>query len=626
MSQPPQDDEATKIRRPTLPQAGETPTPSQILRGVPANATQTTEVSAAVNIEGTVLKGRYRLEKQVGAGGMGMVFKALDLEQQRIAGEEQLVAVKVLRPEFREHPDSMRALYEEVRKTRDLTHPNIVAVYDCQLDVNYIFMTMQYLEGKALQDLLDEEFARGMPWERARVVIEGMGRALAYAHDRGVIHCDLKPANVFVTLAGTPKILDFGIARATRGARKGRFDPGVLGALTSAYASPEMIRAWRTAEHEESPVVSAPDVRDDIFAFGCVIFELLTGQHPFGGRNAEEARQAGWVYRGVPGLSKRQNHTIAAALAFERTRRTASIEEVIDGLLGHPGTGKGLGIGAVVGIGALLVVVSGGLFLWVKPRSPPVAAATATNPPPLPDRQLQTVPPVVIPPAPAPPPPARTFKVGIQIHGLKGKGLVVANNGSDALEPSADGAATFGTALPGGAPYQVAVLASAAGQTCSPGTNATGTIAEAEVTIDINCSDLAIVDKPKPVAKVRHTVPPPIEQQPSEGPLRVVGVGMLTSLGVQNTYAGHCPKGVVFSGSIKKTGGAGAVRFAWVRSDGGKSYQQVEFGAGNAERQVQTEWTVSGRGEHQLWQQLVVLAPQGSANGPQGHIRVTCQN
>jgi hypothetical protein len=126
----------------------------------------------AVVAEGFVLKNRYQLIKRIGTGGMGVVYRAKDLDYQRVSGEEQIIAIKVLRPEFREHPDSVKSLFEEVRKTRDLAHPNIVGVFNCEQDGDVVFMTMQYLEGKTMEALLSEDFARGLPWERARPIIE----------------------------------------------------------------------------------------------------------------------------------------------------------------------------------------------------------------------------------------------------------------------------------------------------------------------------------------------------------------------------------------------------------------------------------------------------------------------
>lgn len=270
--------------------------------------------------EGMVLKHQYRLDQRIGEGGMGIVFRATDLESQGLGAREN-VAVKVLKSAFCVHPDALRALNEEVRKGRLLAHPNIVSAFSFNRDRHYVFMTMEFLEGKPLDALLDEDFARGMPFERAWPIIEGMGSALAYAHDRGIVHSDFKPSNVFVLAGGRAKVLDFGIARAARGGnRGGHFDAGDLGAMTPAYASCEMM--------ENAP----PDNRDDIYALGCVIFEMLSGKHPFARKSAIEARDRKFTYRPMPSLSHAQNKVLARTLAFDRYKRTSSVEEVVNGL------------------------------------------------------------------------------------------------------------------------------------------------------------------------------------------------------------------------------------------------------------------------------------------------------
>jgi sugar lactone lactonase YvrE len=475
--------DATVMRAPTRPDGAP---------GSPAPGGQ--HFAAAVG-EGAVLKNRYLLEKRIGAGGMGVVFRARDLEQQRIGGEEHYVAIKVLQPEFREHPDALRSLYEEVRKTRELAHPNIVGVYDCQQDGEHVFMTMQYLEGKTLEVLLDDDFARGMPWERARPIIEGMGSALAYAHDRGVIHCDFKPSNVFITLAGVAKVLDFGIARAVRGGQR-RFDPGALGALTPAYASAEMIRSW---QQEASPGDSAasgrPDPRDDIFALACVVFELLTGQHPFDRRDAEQARREQRVCPRVPGLSARQNGAIAKAMAFDRDRRSARVEEFMRELLSAaPARRSWPWAAATV---AAAAVASIAVWAWWQNRSPPLPLPVQPAPAPQPAAAAQPNPAATVAAATpsvaivAPPAAASPYTVAVEVSGLSGNGLVIQDNGRDNLAIKADGKSAFATPLNSGGAYNVTVLAQPSAQSCTVAGEGAGTIANANVTVPVSCSAVA---------------------------------------------------------------------------------------------------------------------------------------
>jgi TolB-like protein len=284
---------------------------------------------------GQILGGRYRLERKLGEGGMGVVYLASD---QEVQGET--FAIKVLVPEIRERPEALELMREEVRKTRSLAHPNIVGVYSLNVDRSYVFILMECLEGKTLQALLDEDFGRGMRFDRAWPIIEDLGAALAYAHDHSVIHGDLKPANIFVTTSGRAKLLDFGIARAARGSRRGK-EAAALAALTPAYASCEML--------EYLP----PDTRDDVYGFACILYEMLSGRHPFGGRSAVQARDAGEKPTPIVSLTERQNAALAQGLAFDRAGRTATVELLLAGLALRVNSGK------------RRVVASGGVVLAI---------------------------------------------------------------------------------------------------------------------------------------------------------------------------------------------------------------------------------------------------------------------
>ena len=312
---------------------------------------------------GQTLGGRYRIERELGEGGMGVVYLARD---EQVPGET--LAVKVLKESF--DPEARALLREEVRKTRKLSHPNIVDVHSVNVDGTRLYVLMEYLEGKSLNALLDEEFGRGMSFSHAWPIIEDAAAALSYAHDHNVIHSDLKPANIFLTTSGKTKLLDFGIARVSRGPllRK-RSGPLVL---TPAYASCEMLKG------EEA------DRRDDIYSFACVIYEMLCGERPFGELTALEARQAGARVPVLQRLSRGQNAALGRALAFERGARTASVEKLVEGLAAeHPRRGRPMGL---IGAIALAVVAAAGLTylalnrLWVSRHSLVVEAPVATAP------------------------------------------------------------------------------------------------------------------------------------------------------------------------------------------------------------------------------------------------------
>ena len=261
---------------------------------------------------GQVLSGRYRIERELGEGGMGVVYLARD---EQVAGET--FAVKVLKEPL--DPQALDLLREEVRKTRKLSHPYIVDVHSVNVDGTHLYVLMEYLEGKSLHTLLDEEFGRGMAFSHAWPIIEDVAGALGYAHDHNVIHSDLKPANIFVTTSGRAKLLDFGIARVSRGPLLDkRSGPR---ALTPPYASCELL------EGKEA------DRRDDIYSFACVIYEMLSGERPFGDLTALEARDVGTRVPPLQVLSHGQNAALSKALAFGREARTNSVEKLLQGLV-----------------------------------------------------------------------------------------------------------------------------------------------------------------------------------------------------------------------------------------------------------------------------------------------------
>jgi protein kinase-like protein/sulfatase-modifying factor enzyme 1 len=313
---------------------------------------------------GRLLSDRYRLERKLGEGGMGVVYFARDEE---VKGET--FAIKILQPEIREHPEALELVREEVRKTRLLAHPNIVGVYSVNIDKPEVFILMEYLEGKPLNALLDDDFGRGMPFSRAWPWIQDICAGLAHAHDHSVIHSDLKPSNIFITNAGKAKLLDFGIARAARGAG-GPVDSAVSDALTPAYASCEMFEGGR------------PDQRDDVYSLGCVIYEMLSGEHPFGRARAIDARRDGLRVPRIATLSGAQNAALEQALAFDRGKRTRSVEALLAGL-GAARSGEArpllwMGISAI----ALAVLGAAAWFAWrelrhATPDTGPVSTASS---------------------------------------------------------------------------------------------------------------------------------------------------------------------------------------------------------------------------------------------------------
>ncbi|MFJ6691141.1 protein kinase [Streptomyces sp. NPDC091294] len=215
---------------------------------------------------GLVGDGRYRLTRRLGRGGMAEVFAAEDVRLGRT------VAVKLLRADLAEDPVSKARFTREAQSVAGLNHHAIVAVYDSGEDVvggqSVPYIVMEIVEGRTIRDLLLNAEAPGP--EQALIIVSGVLEALAYSHQHGIVHRDIKPANVIITNAGAVKVMDFGIARALHGAQSTMTQTGmVMG--TPQYLSPEQALG------------KAVDHRSDLYATGCLLYELLALRPPFTG-------------------------------------------------------------------------------------------------------------------------------------------------------------------------------------------------------------------------------------------------------------------------------------------------------------------------------------------------------
>ncbi len=209
--------------------------------------------------------GRYEIIEEIGRGGMGAVYKALDPNIGR------MVALKVIKLAFNAEGDLAREMHErfkrEAKAAGVLSHPNVVTVYDAGEKDGTPYIAMEYVEGDTLEDLIDPEVP--LPIEKVNSIIKQVATGLAYAHEKGVVHRDVKPANVIVTKDGFAKITDFGIARLSDSELTQRGT--VMG--SPSYMSPEQVTG--------RPV----DGRSDVFSLGVILYQLLTGEKPFPGEN-----------------------------------------------------------------------------------------------------------------------------------------------------------------------------------------------------------------------------------------------------------------------------------------------------------------------------------------------------
>ena len=212
------------------------------------------------------LEGRYRIERELGEGGMATVYLADDLKHER------KVALKVLKPELAAVVGAERFL-AEIKTTANLQHPHILPLFDSGQVDSFLFYVMPYVEGESLRERLDRE--KQLPVDEAVRIASNVAEALDYAHEQGVIHRDIKPANILLQ-AGKPVISDFGIALAVGVAGGGRLTETGLSVGTPHYMSPEQA----TGDLSVGPST-------DIYALGCVLYEMLVGQPPHTGTNAQ---------------------------------------------------------------------------------------------------------------------------------------------------------------------------------------------------------------------------------------------------------------------------------------------------------------------------------------------------
>jgi serine/threonine protein kinase len=208
------------------------------------------------------LQGRYRIERQLGEGGMATVYLAEDLKHKR------KVALKVLKPELAAVVGAERFL-AEIETTANLQHPHILPLFDSGEADGFLFYVMPYVEGETLRERIEREHQ--LPVDEAVAISTKVAGALQAAHERGVIHRDIKPANILLA-KGEPLLSDFGIALAVSAGGAGRLTETGLSLGTPHYMSPEQA----TGDASVGPAT-------DVYALGCVLYEMLVGEPPYTG-------------------------------------------------------------------------------------------------------------------------------------------------------------------------------------------------------------------------------------------------------------------------------------------------------------------------------------------------------
>jgi len=269
---------------------------------------------------GSLLRDRFLLQEKISGGSMGVVYKAMDRRLAEAGSKDHWVAVKVLSPKLAKNGQALRALQQEAAKGRCLVHPNIVQFVDLDRDDDLYFLIMEWLEGRTLADILDSKDASVIDNKAAFRITRQIGDALDYAHSRGIVHADIKPGNIMIMPNGDAKLFDFGVARVRQKHSETEFDPGVLGALTPAYSSMQVLTG-------EEPVPA-----DDVFSLSCLLYRLLAGYRVFGPRNAAEASQEGMKPQRLKGLNDSQWRALKKGLSYSRVTRFDSVREFVDAL------------------------------------------------------------------------------------------------------------------------------------------------------------------------------------------------------------------------------------------------------------------------------------------------------
>lgn len=292
--------------------------------------------------------GRYEIRSKIGEGGMGVVYRARDEKLSRD------VAIKVLPASFADNHDRLQRFEQEAQAAGTLNHPNILAIYDLGMHEGAPYVVSELLEGESFRDLLAH---RHPPTRKAIDYSLQIAHGLAAAHEKGIVHRDIKPDNLFLTNDERVKILDFGLAKLTQpsnditaqtdiATRRVHTNPGaVMG--TAGYMSPEQVRA------------AAVDHRSDIFSFGAVLYEMLSGRRAFHGDSAIETLNA--ILKEEPPELSSTNSNIAPALErvvwhcleknpdrrFQSATDVAFALESLSGVTSHPSQQTLIGVKAL---------------------------------------------------------------------------------------------------------------------------------------------------------------------------------------------------------------------------------------------------------------------------------------
>lgn len=249
---------------------------------IQADNIQSNSDSGSATLLGATIKNRYVIESELGHGGLCDVYLAKDKLLESSGSDSPYVALKILQEEFAAQPETARMLIREAQQTQRLSHPNIVRVFDYGVEKEVYYLVMEYINGETLENLIQRSRPRGLNYSAAMSILNQVFGAISYSHSLGIVHADLKPANIILKSDGTVKLLDFGVSKTNQlkhdqySAKRHSEERETLG-YTPNYASLNLLSG------------KEPTLSDDIFALLCITYELLSCKHPYEKTPADEA-------------------------------------------------------------------------------------------------------------------------------------------------------------------------------------------------------------------------------------------------------------------------------------------------------------------------------------------------
>ncbi|MCB9451846.1 MAG: protein kinase [Anaerolineaceae bacterium] len=326
----------------------------------------------------TLLNNRYRLVAQQGSGGMAVIYKAVDVELGRT------VAVKVLRPSLTSDPSFLTRFRNEARSVANLSHPNIVTVYDVGADGPTHYIVMEFVEGQDLKKIIKSEGILSV--DRTLKLAIQICAGIGFAHRAGLVHADVKPQNILVTKGDIIKVTDFGIAQALSDTQPGEKQSVVWG--SPHYFAPEQARGER------------PTPASDVYAIGIVLFEMLTGRLPYVGASQQELAMA-HIKEQIPRVSdfnpnvpENLTQIIQKVMSKEPSARYRMADQLGHVLESYRARGREQTISNPS--------ISSSMPLPQKPTVPPAQSQPQTPPPPPTNLPFSQVQPPYQPTAPRP--------------------------------------------------------------------------------------------------------------------------------------------------------------------------------------------------------------------------------